>query len=682
MKNLMMTRMNKAVSLVVLFSILFTQVVPAGLAAELSRELRPEDLTSAQAAMAVKNVPAPELLSPDQIPSGTWVPAGPLSPATVDPIVPQGVELMDPDFIRQPNKPGSPKPGDWIIIDDPIKTDDLVNKTQPVPNEGVVEPYPPMPKIIDPEFGIIPVAPDIQDHIQPVDGSKAPVSPTLGDTKDVTDIVKAVAKARSQILENVHDSQGRVTWTIQYDKNGNVISIRHLIYGADGELASIESYASDGSKWYLKQTQIRENGKITKTIQYDANGRMISEQRADGSRLEYLYQGKDPKTVSGIVVVRPDGKRVTVDFNGQTGVDAYAVEAAVIDLLNQKDSGVQSGEKLMVKDFKRDWDKFWCTESIPPSCGGGYSFKLELPSVSFSYEVSFHERVLQKNYNAKLISKQPLVKEDPAVTQAREAVTQTLMDTFGWSKEQIADWLKRGLLKMDFDPKTLKMKVTFDDSIKPKTNLFDPIGGGAMPKEIEFQLERWSGDVGYEQNQNLIRFLPLRVVSASFKIGDLRYEIVFERYTSFVRELIDPLLVENGILKYKISPWFVTVYDSAGKVLRTIDWTRDGAGNLHATINYLDGSQGPVASRDVTLSKLADGQYHIQTVVDKDKDGNLLAVSTFEYTYLKLGALVRGPGFPSWWNNPILWRVIRTDKTGAVISEITSIGDGTAKIKV
>src|SRR5207302_186553 len=82
--------------------------------------------------------------------------------------------------------------------------------------------------------------------------------------------------------------------------------------------------------------------------------------------------------------------------------------------------------------------------------------------------------------------------------------------------------------------------------------------------------------------------------------------------------------------------------DYSNKVIKFISFeylgVQDGHGGIAAHIQYQDGSQDPVVRRDVEMRGLG---HEIQSIVDYDKDGNMIVQSKFNYPTFTLESITR-----------------------------------------
>ncbi len=286
-----------------------------------------------------------------------------------------------------------------------------------------------------------------------------------------------------------------------------------------------------------------------------------------------------------------------------------------------------------------------------------------------------------------------LMEKVRAETEAYQRVvllaTNDLINSFGFPKDVADQAIKNGLIKIEVDLKNLTAKVTINPSVKlpDDTNsvyLADLLGNHKLPKEINYQLGSFVFEMGIAclEGQPCPRTTPTYyLVSGNFSIDTHSFALNYME-EGLIQIPEQPKGSDNRIHSVKvwegpnctgpICPAFATrlvkdivfKYDDTSKVIRGV-------------ITYHDSSQGNVTSRDVILTKMEDGQYHIRTVVDIDKDGKVIAKSEFNYLVAIPDCAPMYPDGSNCKNLPpavvTLNQIIRTDANGNVLSKIENI---------
>jgi len=334
----------------------------------------------------------------------------------------------------------------------------------------------------------------------------------------------------------------------------------------------------------------------------------------------------------------------------------------------------------------------------------------------------------------------PVSPEDHFSTAAKEMAVNDLINSFGFTREMLDDLIKKGLIKFEVDFKSLQITVHIDPSVKlpdGALNLTDLLGSNKLPGKIIYQLGQSPNQImapcfiGVDGGGGWCPPTIYQLERGSFQIGERHFELDYLTHPTddapFVRlggdnrlQSVkiydgDPRIVcitapcPTGKLVKEITyeynfgfpkpyplpePWPVKVYPIGGWVLNQtspevqnkIDFWQQPIyemkwrDSITAHIVYHDGSQGRINSRDVEITKMADGQNHIQTVVDYDKDGKLLVKSEFEYLSLDSTCVPGEVCSPS--RQVFLFRIIRTDADGFPISDITNVAAHKATIKL
>jgi hypothetical protein len=264
--------------------------------------------------------------------------------------------------------------------------------------------------------------------------------------------------------------------------------------------------------------------------------------------------------------------------------------------------------------------------------------------------------------------------DSPEVRAVKALVTNDLINTFGFARDELQNLMDRGLITIEVNLEDLSVTVTIDESVQtPKgTALWDPLGEQALPREINYQVEEVpSPIIGY----HFSFFGSHKLISGSFHLKDgSRVELEYPQGFSFgpnphsvkIYDANETLVKKIGF-KYKYESIFLRLPSKS---------------NLIATITYFDNSQGDVASREVTITRMADGLNHIKEVVDRNAFGNVIATSEFSYG-ISVGIGIVNPNtgvsqVKGWSVSLIL--ITRTDKDGNLLSTITGIRGNQAVI--
>ncbi|MBI4115737.1 MAG: hypothetical protein HY447_04080, partial [Candidatus Omnitrophica bacterium] len=288
--------------------------------------------------------------------------------------------------------------------------------------------------------------------------------------------------------------------------------------------------------------------------------------------------------------------------------------------------------------------------------------------------------------------------------QAR-AITQLVITdlTNTFAIDNIADLIKQGLIKIKIDLKTLKATVSVDPSVvspDPVQNAYlaNLLGSGKLPREIQYQLGMGPQIMApcTVSSDGTTDCPPtvFQLERANFKIGDHFFDLNYLPYSiTDDGQMIFKSYGDNRLHSVKIyyeDPLIACVMEGCNRrLVKEIQYEYRTTGVctaseppvcytnevINAHITYLDGSQGPVTSRDVTLKKIEDGKYHIQTVTDYDKDGKVLVQSKFEYLVSVQDQANPCEGCPILPPAVVvqLVQITRTDADGKLLSTITDI---------
>ena len=273
----------------------------------------------------------------------------------------------------------------------------------------------------------------------------------------------------------------------------------------------------------------------------------------------------------------------------------------------------------------------------------------------------------------------------PAVVAIQQAVKLGLSNTFGFSQALLDQLIKDGKIVIKVDLENLTATITIDPSVTLPAgvvNLTDPLGLATLPQTIKYQLAvAQSFEEVCQIGGDCVRLDHYYLKSASFQAGKLYFQLnyipdegsigvtpempfVGDNRLHFVQIFVgDPTPVCDGAQCTAALPMKVISYEFS-----------EDASTVKAHIVYNMVSD-EVRTRDIEITNaMGDGQYHIQTVTDKDAAGNVLAVNQFGYwvavtSNICLEGSVCPPG-------PVvvgLFRIVRTDAQGKLLSEINSL---------
>ncbi|GEM_PF-6016977 len=283
-----------------------------------------------------------------------------------------------------------------------------------------------------------------------------------------------------------------------------------------------------------------------------------------------------------------------------------------------------------------------------------------------------------------------VVKETDAPTTM---VQNELMSTFGLSDEMMKKSIEAGLIKIEVDLETLEANVSIDPSIRIPNevlNMSDLLGSNNLPRSIKFKMGKaegvamgmpcsmdLSGNVSCPPPPTPTYYLR----SGEFNIGDKFVQLDYMSGSNDILPADVPrILADNRLHDVKIyygNPLIKIACRVGtlclGTLLKEITYHYDAnkLNEVKANIAYSDSSKEDIASREIGMLKMSDGQYHIQSIVDTNKNGKVAVTSKFLY-----GIAIHPPCDPVKGCQPdavILARINRMDANGNSISYITNI---------
>jgi|GEM_PF-5566153 len=309
----------------------------------------------------------------------------------------------------------------------------------------------------------------------------------------------------------------------------------------------------------------------------------------------------------------------------------------------------------------------------------------ETGAIHFALEGKNYKAYRDENGNVKL--EEELTPEQKAVAAVKEAVRVGLLNTFGFTKAMLDQLIKDGKILITVDLKKLTAIVTIDPSVtlpEGAVNLTDPLGLKTLPTTITYQYAVSKSFLGVCRIGGSCEQLnSYYLASASFKVGGLDYKLSYLPEGPIVGIPEEPFVGDNRLHRVSITK----IDDPCGGNSQcmapiTITPVADISFNYNdrgivANIVYHSPKNG-VASREVTLGYASrtrldgDDQLRIQTVVDKDANGNVIAQSSFNYAWGPMIYCIKAP-CPQ--PLPRLVSISRTDANGNLISEIAINGD-------
>ncbi len=410
-------------------------------------------------------------------------------------------------------------------------------------------------------------------------------------------------------------------------------------------------------------------------------GEQTTFENSDRSRI-YNYGklvGRDRQGVSGMTFNFPGHAPVHVDLDytnaSQFPADLKAIEAAVRDLVARGSAAT----KMVMKNYHLDSSNLGETNSMPGRLFGSNKIMFALESDDLIFHYSVNHTVQDNKYTAEL-----LLKEMSAVAKMKEAVKAGLSNTLEFNREQLEQWIKDGHIVIDIDRKNLTAKVTFASTMKlPEgaVNLFNPLGSNQLPNQINFNLAKIDNVMGEPcmLGHPCPDFSVYYLNSGVFKLNSLTFNLNYTKpgifgiprfpepgdnrlYSISITEVNDPC---NGNPDC-MAPMSI-------KLIKDISFAYGNDGKIKAHIVYHNELQGAVASRDLVLAKMGSDQYHIESILDMDKDGKMIVKNVFSYHFITTDQAC--PLDQSNCNTTLvrLDKITRTDASGNLLSAISDI---------
>ena len=303
----------------------------------------------------------------------------------------------------------------------------------------------------------------------------------------------------------------------------------------------------------------------------------------------------------------------------------------------------------------------------------------ENAAIHFTLEGKNYKVYRDEQGNVKLEEDLP-----PVVQAVRAAVLTGLINTFGFSKETMDQLIKDGKIVIKVDAENLTATVTIDPSVKfdasvDRAGLANLLGLGKLPGQITYQLGSFVMPMGVmcPADGPCPQAQPTYFLKdGHFSIGNLNYDLSYESENEKTyllggdNQLRSVVVSEGPACEGKICPSNATRLIEA----LTFSYAPDGSGKVE--IHHLDTPQDGVVTRIVSFGQMIDRVAHIQSIVDLDVNGDVVANNGFVYHVAVPDCAARadgptdcGPGFVT------LDRIDRTDANGKPLSQITVQGN-------
>ena len=277
-------------------------------------------------------------------------------------------------------------------------------------------------------------------------------------------------------------------------------------------------------------------------------------------------------------------------------------------------------------------------------------------------------------------------------TRVRAFVMGDLVNTFGMTETMLQEAVKAGFIKILVDLKNLRAKVTINPDIhtEGRTDLVylaDLLGTYKLPGQIFY-------DLNHVETACMGPGCPTPgyyLKTASFNVEGKYFELTYGGWNLMPSQsnLLDSVKIYDG------DPHLVciTAPCPTGKLVKEIAYGHrvsdaelvklDGTPipTIVAKIIYYEGSQGEVFHREVQIARMSDGRNHIQTVVDRDQEGNAIAFNRFNYaTWIVYVVCAQGTKCVPPPPQVFLRQITRTDANGQPLSEIMDISGDRANV--
>jgi Ca2+-binding EF-hand superfamily protein len=240
----------------------------------------------------------------------------------------------------------------------------------------------------------------------------------------------------------------------------------------------------------------------------------------------------------------------------------------------------------------------------------------------------------------------------PQLRQIKALLVNDIVATFGLSRDRVTDLIDQGLITMDVDIADLTATVHFDPSIQVgnAAYLANLLGPKELPDTVEYTFAPNSPMPGVPCSTDdcPIFIQTYHLVSGNFEIqADDQHLLVRLDYLGFRSHMnIRPEYHVGNNRLQMVSVFDITTTTTDLVLIKQINYRYNESGALAgATITYPSGSQGDVASRDVTFWTI-DGQKYISSVTDKDENGVEVVLNAYWYEIIVPAADVCGANIP------------------------------------
>ncbi|MCM8774803.1 MAG: hypothetical protein NC930_00375 [Candidatus Omnitrophica bacterium] len=279
----------------------------------------------------------------------------------------------------------------------------------------------------------------------------------------------------------------------------------------------------------------------------------------------------------------------------------------------------------------------------------------------------------------------------------RALLQNDLMTSFGFDKGKLAEFIKQGLVKFEFDLANATAQVLIDPSVKLEdilsgaVSLVDPLGIRELPREIRYQFGE--GPM-YKCAQGAKCFPGLRqyfLISGEYVQGDQRVEMDFLGCTHEGDLTTCPVVGDNRLHSVKV--WNIPT-PCEGLICPTVESTHAKAKEITYEY-YEESSTGSVASisinrqvvvahimysplgsiwQDVVVTDFGDRKLRIEKIHDI-RYGAVIATS--EFVYLVAMTMIGCPPEDTQcvWQPPtiLLSHIARKDANGNPLSETVKV---------
>lgn len=276
----------------------------------------------------------------------------------------------------------------------------------------------------------------------------------------------------------------------------------------------------------------------------------------------------------------------------------------------------------------------------------------------------------------------------PEVQAITAVVSTELIKAFGFTKEAFDQLVKDGKIVINVDVERLTANVTIDPSVKPvggvdQGNLANLLGLSELPGQITFNL-----GVSYPpQQMGPLSMRPCTLdggcppvippvyyfKDGNFKIGGLDYNLFYAPEGGDV--FFSDNYLGDSLLRAVVVSQPPIVGNGPTKLIETLTYVypSEDDGTFTVEIVRPDVPEGGIAKRIVSIKQMNDGADHIQSIQEKDAQGNVVANNEFVYA---ISQPYCDPSAGGPCGSVTLARIVRTDASGKPLSEITIDQEG------